>query len=354
VTTTEANVRVFAPSAGVISDLYVVDGESVSKGQALARLSTSTSTDGASSVQSSILKSMREEAATLRQQIAHIGESATHRKSAVERQIENVLYQIGVMKEQLVTARERLALAEKDYHRVAELRQQSLVSEVDVDRSRASALDIKLGVDVLERELSDQRNKLEQLRLDAAQLPITTSSERAQLQAGLQQIEQRIAGMMGQDSIVVVAPIDGRISDLGRRVGQQISESTPIVSVLPIHTSYYAELFVPSRSIGFVREGADIQVRYDAFPHQKFGVFSGRVIRVATTPIRPHEADAPIELFELSYLLTASLDEQHIDVDGTFRELQTGMILQADIVRDRRRIIEWMIEPIIGAAKRTQ
>lgn len=354
VTTTDANVRVFPPVAGVISELYVVDGERVVKGQALARLSTSTSTDGTNSVQSSILNSMHEEAIALRQQIDHLGQLTTNRESAVNRQIENALYQIGVMKEQLAGSTERLALAEKNYRRVEELRRNHLVSEVDVDRSRAAALDIKIGINVLDRGLSDQRNLLEQLRLDAAQLPVTNASERAGLETNLQQLEQRIASMMGQDSIVVVAPIDGLISDLGRRIGQQISASTPIVSVLPVQTSFYAELFVPSRSIGFVREGADVQIRYDAFPHQKFGVFSGRVIHIATTPIRPHEADAPIELFELSYLLTAHLEEQQIEVDGDLRNLQAGMMLQADIVRDRRRIIEWMIDPIISATKRAQ
>ena len=84
VTTTEANIRVFPTTAGIISELFVTDGEIVSKGQALARISTSlsTSTDALQSVQTEILESLNSEASSLRSQIDRVRAMATSEERA--------------------------------------------------------------------------------------------------------------------------------------------------------------------------------------------------------------------------------------------------------------------------------
>lgn len=356
VTTTEANVRVFSTSGGVISDLYVADGDLVKSGQALLRVSTSfsTSTTAAGSVQTDLLDFMRSEAASVRGQISRAHDIAASQKKAIGNRMDNTLFQIGAMKEQIEDATKRLALAEKNSTRMSDLRSRNLVSEADIDRAHAATLDHKLTLTDIKRELAMQRTVLEQLHIDLVQLPVTGADKIAVLDTALKRIHQRIAETEGREAIVVVAPIDGRISDLGRRVGQQISVDMPLLSVLPVSTDYYAEVYVPSRSMGFVREGSEIRLRYDAYPYQKYGVFVGTVIRLATTPIRPGEADAPIQLLEPSYRLVVSLDDQEASANGEALQLQAGMTLRADIVRTERRIIEWLFEPIASAVKRTQ
>lgn len=152
----------------------------------------------------------------------------------------------------------------------------------------------------------------------------------------------------------MISPIDGRVSDLGRRVGQQLALDMPIFSILPLSTDYNAEIYVPSRAIGFVREGAEIRIRFDAYPYQKYGIFVGTVLRVATTPTRPGEADAPISLLEPGYLLVVSLDDQSLIANGQPLQLQAGMTLKADLVRESRKIIQWIFDPVVSAVKRAQ
>jgi len=111
---------------------------------------------------------------------------------------------------------------------------------------------------------------------------------------------------------------------------------------------------VPSRAVGVVSEGSEIRLRYDAFPYQKYGVFAGKVLQLATTPIRPGEADAPMQIREPSYRMVVSLTDRALSGNGTALRLRAGMTLRADIVRDERRIIEWLFEPLVGAVKRSQ
>ena len=355
-TTTEANIRVFPTTAGIISELFVTDGEIVSKGQALARISTSlsTSTDALQSVQTEILESLNSEASSLRSQIDRVRAIATSEERALKLEIDNTLFRIGAMKQQIADASERMQLAEKNESRMLDLRARKLVSETDMDSARAVILDNKLRLNDLRRELSMHRTELGRARIDLLQSPAISANNIARMESSLERIEQRIAETQGQDATIAVAPVDGKISALGRRIGQRVSVNMPLVSLLPVSTDYYAELYVPSRAVGFVREGSEIRLRYDAFPYQKYGVFTGSVLRVATSPIRPGEADAPIEVREPSYLLTVLLDDQKIAVNGEVMQLQAGMTLQADIVRERRRIIEWMFDPVASAVKRTQ
>ncbi|MNG20774.1 hypothetical protein D3C84_1050580 [compost metagenome] len=80
----------------------------------------------------------------------------------------------------------------------------------------------------------------------------------------------------------------------------------------------------------------------------------GRVIDVAESPyatqeLPPHIASAVQGVAlqaELFYRITVALDSQHIQVYGQPQPLQAGMLLEADIMQDKRRLYEWALEPI--------
>jgi membrane fusion protein len=46
------------------------------------------------------------------------------------------------------------------------------------------------------------------------------------------------------------------------------------------------------------------------------------------------------------------LDMQHVMAYGNPQPLQAGMQLEADILLDRRRLIEWVFEPVFSLTRR--
>lgn len=44
--------------------------------------------------------------------------------------------------------------------------------------------------------------------------------------------------------------------------------------------------------------------------------------------------------------MKVELETQSIAVYGNAQPLQAGMLLEADIIQDRRRLYEWALEPI--------
>ena len=136
------------------------------------------------------------------------------------------------------------------------------------------------------------------------------------------------------------------------REGQTISMNTPLLNIVPEHADFILELLIPSRTIGFVRPGARVEIRYDAYPYQKYGTFEGVIASISHTTVLPNDKRFRVRISEPVYLAIARIERRVVLVDGEPQTLQSGMTLTADILRDERRILEWIFDPLIGAAKR--
>jgi membrane fusion protein len=83
----------------------------------------------------------------------------------------------------------------------------------------------------------------------------------------------------------------------------------------------------------------------------------GRVVEVSKGALTQHEltellgGDPPKEPM---YRVVVALDAQEVIAYGKPTALKPGMALDADMLLDRRRIIEWALEPIYGMRRRSE
>jgi len=114
-------------------------------------------------------------------------------------------------------------------------------------------------------------------------------------------------------------------------------------------------LLVPSRAIGFIEPGSRVVLRYQAFPYQKFGQQYGRVTDISRSALSPPDIAALMgqqaQQQEPLYRIQVKLDSQQISVYGKPEPVKPGMALEADILMERRRLIEWVFEPLYGVAR---
>ncbi|MFL5160676.1 MAG: HlyD family efflux transporter periplasmic adaptor subunit, partial [Microvirga sp.] len=120
----------------------------------------------------------------------------------------------------------------------------------------------------------------------------------------------------------------------------------------PEGASLLAELFVPSRAIGFVEPGQRVRLMVDAFPYQRFGTLGGSVATVSRAVLSPNEVLGKVALTEPAYRITVRLDRQDIDAFGRAAPLQPDMTLKADIVLEGRSLVAWLFEPLISVRGR--
>jgi membrane fusion protein len=75
---------------------------------------------------------------------------------------------------------------------------------------------------------------------------------------------------------------------------------------------------------------------------------------VSKAPLPAGEAGfaAPNAEREPLYRIKAALESQAVLAYGKPRALKAGMQVEADVLLDRRRLIEWIFEPLLGLAGR--
>src|SRR5213075_923260 len=89
--------------------------------------------------------------------------------------------------------------------------------------------------------------------------------------------------------LVVRAPQDGVVTAVQADTGQTVTPGVALASLLPADARLQAHLFAPSSAVGFVRADQVVQLRYQAFPYQKFGQQAGAVTQVSRSPLQASE-----------------------------------------------------------------
>ena len=155
--------------------------------------------------------------------------------------------------------------------------------------------------------------------------------------------------MNGRRAYVVRAPIAGRVSSLQASVGQAADPQRLQLQIVPDGSALQAELFVPSRAIGFVEAGQSVRLLYDAFPYQHYGTYRGRIVRVSQTIVAATDVSTPVKLDGPAYRATVALERPDIDAYGKRVPLQPDMLLKADIILEKRTLVDWILNPLLSA-----
>lgn len=142
------------------------------------------------------------------------------------------------------------------------------------------------------------------------------------------------------------------MSNIVYEQGNFIPPAGPVMAILPDNGPLYAELYVPTRARGFLTTGQPVLLRFHAFPYQKFGTHPARIDEISATVMVSDALPVALALNEPVYRIRASLEAQFIHAYGETVALRPGMLLDAEIVKDRRTLIEWLFEPILSMSKR--
>ena len=132
---------------------------------------------------------------------------------------------------------------------------------------------------------------------------------------------------------------------------------TLFLTVLPAGAALEAEIYAPSRAAGFIRPGMQVLLRYEAYPYQKFGQHTATVREVALTALRPDELPMPGAVpgsttAEPLYRIRVTLDQQSVQAYGKQMPLKSGMLVDASVVLEHRKLYEWVLEPLFSISGR--
>ena len=227
-----------------------------------------------------------------------------------------------------------------------ELSQKGLMNQYTLEQQQELLLSIKQESWELEGSTTRIKQQLDSIELQVHRLPLELDKTNHALALQISERKQALLQLQSQYQFQIKAQKSGRVTAIQVKEGQLVNPQQLLASVLPSSASLYAELLIPTRAFGFIKVGQDTRLKFDAFPYQKFGVMQAEMYETSQHILLPGEVQLPIALQEPMYKVKVKLPKQTITAYGDQLPLQAGMLLQADVLLDKRTIAEWLLEPL--------
>ncbi len=349
---TMGQIKVYAPEGGTIVERRVREGQQVRKGDALFVLSLERNSQTASDANATAIAKLQERRASLLRELDKQGEIGAAELDTQNERARGVAAQIAQLEQEIATQRQLLASAQTALQRYERYRDQSFFSAAHVQQKEDEVLAQKAKLQSLTRNRVSLENELVVARQAVRTKKLQSEKEPAALRREIAALESQLSEQESRRTAVIAAPADGVATTILAQEGQIAVPNAPLMSILPAGTVLRAELFVPSRAIGFVSVRQFVAIRYAAFPYQSFGSQAGKITEISRTLINPQESGLANQLEEPVYRVLVDLESQHVNAYGKQMPLQSGMALEADVSLERRRLIEWVFAPLLSVTGR--
>jgi len=185
-----------------------------------------------------------------------------------------------------------------------------------------------------------------------------TEAERkaAGLAADLSKAEQRTKLQQ------LTAPVSGMVQQLSvHTVGGVVTPAQSLAVIVPSDSQLEIEAMVSNRDVGFVHAGDEVEIKVDTFDFTRFGLLHGKVLSISSDAIvRDNAGDKSNDKQpgstastsepkgqELTYAARISVDRTQMQVEDKKVNLSPGMAVTAEIKTGSRRIIGYLLSPLI-------
>lgn len=344
-----------ARSAGTVTSVAIADGTAVHAGEALLTVSDDRSSASMGNTSVVISAQLRQQQARLQADLADTQHLANEQADDLRMQQHMLANQIRQVDAQLAIEQRQVGNLSVLLHRLQALGTQGYVSALEIQQQRTQQLDAKGQIKSLARQRLESEQQLKRIVDQLAQLPLTTATKLNDLHNQLAQNQQLLAQNETDRAAVMRAPKDGLVSSVLIQPGQTVTMGQPLLAIVPQGSLLEAQLLVPSSAVGFVHIGTPVVLHYQAFPYEKFGVQHGTVASISRSALTPSEITTLVGQQpppEALYRVKVELAAQNIEAYGQTVSLKPGMVLGADLLLDRRRMIEWIFEPLYGMGHR--
>jgi hemolysin D len=378
--------RFYAPIDGELADVYIAEGQPVSKDDVVARLNARGAIQAATNALEAQLKLddaerdwkefpekkllMERNAAALKDQMEV--EEHLHQTRVAEgttKLAEGQKAQVDEARTELDSARRARDAAKQEldrYARLLALPGGGGVSEIQVEskrnaymeadnatriaQSKLTELDFRLGHEYSQAkaqlETSGQEATSLKLQYESAMREIASAGDKLRLQLQTARLVAEAADRIRFENIdkdnflLILAPVSGVITDVtSTQPGDKIQANTPLGSIAPKDARPVLKIEIAEHDRAFLREGQTVKLKFNAFPYQRYGVVDGTLEFISPATKPSAETKQPV------YEGRVTLARDYYQVADTRYPLRYGMTATAEIVVRERRLIDLGLDP---------
>lgn len=345
---------------GKVTSIAVKEGQKVKAGQVLVKLDTQLD---------------KIEVERLQQMLAADNRQLSQMQAMLDKTRAEAETQLAIIKANAQAQKEAIAQAQSKANTTSQLLSQLEADKLDYEErlarlkpleqqgaiAKESLFEAEQAISDRQRVITQSQGELQQAQaqtnqLQAELLQKQAEADQAQLQVKekIQQLEMEITQLTAKitdtENLLnsaqtqlaykfLYAPVDGLISSLNiKNVGEVVQPSQTIAEMTPRNTPLVLAARLPNREAGFVKLGMPVQVKFDAYPYQDYGVVPGKVKSVSPDT-------KPDERLGAVYQVEIELERNYVTSNHQNINFKPGQTATADIIIRRRRIADLLLDP---------
>jgi hemolysin D len=378
---------------GVVKAIHVTDGDRVRAGDVLVELDPTTNQADQERVARDLVQAQVDVARLTAALVGNVDSfvappgadpalTAASRHQLVEMlnqqqaKVDGLVHQIAQKtaereqaKAAMVKAQASLPIVQKRvdiYNKLAANQYSSKVSALEAEQELVGAKD-DLAVALHQQEAAQAAiAALQQQKQEAeAEFRSQTLDDLAKAKQKLAELDQeQIKATAKTELQTLKAPVDGTVEQRAiNTIGGVVTPAQTLMVVVPEGSKLEIEAMLPNRDVGFVHPGQSAEVKVEAFTYTRYGLIHGTVDGISRDAVQAPSDGKPKDSAHQgsgdgsdsgdggqgssSYIARISLSRTSIDTEDGPRELEPGMAATAEIKTGRRRVIEYLLSPLL-------
>ncbi len=358
---------------GILSELYVKEGQTVAKGQELMRLDdtrfASNFRENELKYMSLLAKAARLQAEVAQQPYKAPDEVMKHHPEIAQR--EQLLYtsqqselqsSVQVMQQQKVQAQQQLsetrshkaqlersyALLRRELTMSEPLAKSGAISEVELLRLRRNVNDLKgemdassLAIPRLESSISEVDHKIDELKIT---FRTKAQSQLNETQSDLSALSENIRSDKDRVTRTLIrSPVRGIVKQLKvTTIGGIVQPGMDMAEIVPLDGTLLVEARIRPKDIAFLHPGQEAMVKLTAYDFSIYGGMKAKLELISADTI----TDPKGESF---YIIRVRTDRDYLGSKSKPLKIIPGMTAVVDILTGHKTVLDYLLKPILKA-----
>lgn len=346
------SINVFAPQQGFVIKIHVAVGDIVEKGTPLYEIDVSRSTINGN-VNETMTAVITEKIKNANEIINKILKNKTETLDALNIQIKQYELTLQETDKMLKNAGDGLKKMKDNLSSYDKYLKEGLITKDQYNYQHSLYFQQQSTYQSLVSQKMQIASQLTQLNSDkiikGADFDNQISTQKNQINDYKnQRVESTANG-----NVVVKATAAGKIESVSVTAGQMVDKGSSLAQIKPTgNVEYYLILWLPNNSIPYINPGDTVNIRYDAFPSDKFGQFPGKVVSISSVPASRQEMSEytnaitnPNQQELALYKATIKIEKTNFIYRNKVLKLSNGLKAQAIVFLEERPLYMWMFTP---------
>lgn len=351
------SINLFSPEQGVVTNLMVETGKTVKKGQPLYQIDVSRVTQ-AGNVSTTTLSAINKQRDQIDTIITQLQNNKRTTLDNLQQQLEQYEKAHKVSQDMVASAQQGLDAMKQSMQNYGAYQRKGLINTDQLNNQRYLFYQQQTSFQSLNTQSIQESLQITNLRSELVTRAADFDNQISQYGVQRNDLDRQLADAKG--SLLITAPTDGKISSLSVTPGQMVNAGDSLAQLVPAKNSpFFLVAWLPNESVPYVKPGEEINIRYEAYPFEKYGQFPGRVESVSSAPVSEQElnsySSAPKNpngtVSGPYYKVIVSLDKSQLNWHGETLNLSSGMKAESTMFLEKRPLYQWMLSPYYSMKK---